>query len=272
MKKKTTPDSLDTRPPEGQRRGARYRLVGFLVLIILSLIAITSAVLISMYDRGTLDPQLNAAFYGLVLVCAILGFGLLYLLFTLPKALRGVQQPDAYRVIAPAVVEGTPEPVVTVPMKSQIDYGRESRDVEILEGIGTVFSRRLERKGIKTLQDLRAASGSQVADAAQVPLAVATRWKLMADLMLVSEVDAQAAELLIGCGVTTVRELASQNPEALARRARVVNQASRARIYPAPITIAAVETWIGAARQFSMPHGGTGDPGRTTGHAGRASA
>lgn len=241
----------------------RYRLIGFGILIVLSLLVVSAGAFLLLVEPGSFEGQLRIAFMTLVAICALLGFGILYLLLTIEKTFKAIRAkigPDASSMMS----REAPIPTGTAPSSptATIEYGQESRDVEILEGIGSVFSRRLARNGIATLVDLRAASVREIATAAQVGEPVAHRWKLMAQLMLVREINAQAAELLVLCGVESLEELAREAPENLVRKARHVNAAHTARVYPADVNVALVTGWIDAAKAQTLPEDLPSDRGR----------
>ncbi len=229
----------------------RYRLLGVVVLIVLALIALATGIYLALGDGA--PAGLTTVVLALMVVCALLSFGLLYVLFTIEqtfKAMRTTMPTDA----APAPRPTSSPLAATAPVAAPtIEYGRESRDVEILEGIGTVFSRRLARNDIATLDDLRNATVNRVAVAAQVGEPIAHRWKLMADLMIVRALDAQAAELLVLCGIESVEELAQETAETLVRKMRLVNQSHKTRIYPAELSVGIVEGWIQAAKAQAIP-------------------
>jgi hypothetical protein len=247
MKRPTFLRRSSTKASAAPRTG-RYRVFGWILaasLFATLLLTAIGAIVVSALRAEIL-------FTGLAIALLVLATGLVYLLFTLPKALRDLGE-SAYRALAAARSPGGGRDTVVTSAGSQIDYGRESRDIEILEGIGTVFSRRLTRAGITNLQELRQASEERVSAAAQVQPPVARRWKTMAELMLVQELDAQAAELLVHCGIETIDALAAETPPSLARKARIVNQSGKNRIYPGEISQSMVERWIDAARSFGRP-------------------
>jgi len=166
--------------------------------------------------------ELGAAFWVLGFAIVVLALGLFYLLFTLRGTMRLVRDQATEVAILRSRLHTHPAHFA----QPQPGFQQApSRSVEIVEGIGPVMGQRLSRAGIETLRDLRAASAGQVADAAQTSPAVAERWKVMADLMVLHEVDAQAAELLERSGVQSVEELASQDPDALHQKVRRVNTA-----------------------------------------------
>lgn len=230
----------------------RYRLLGVVVLIVLALIALGTGSYLLFVDGA--PAGLTTILLALVVVCALLSFGLLYVLFTIEQTFKTIRTSILTKASPSPRLSWTPLAATTAPVAAPtIEYGRESRDVEILEGIGTVFSRRLARNGIATLDDLRNASVTTVAVAAQVGEPIAHRWKLMAELMSVRALDAQAAELLVLCGIESVEELAQETAESLVRKARLVNQSHKARIYPAELSVGTVEGWIQAAKAQAIP-------------------
>ena len=239
----------------------RYWAFGLMLLVAL---AVGSAlVFFGVRSPGVLE--LGAAFWVLGFAIVVLALGLFYLLFTLRGTMRLVRDQATEVAILRSRLHTHPAHFA----QPQPGFQQApSRSVEIVEGIGPVMGQRLSRAGIETLRDLRAASAGQVADAAQTSPAVAERWKVMADLMVLHEVDAQAAELLERSGVQSVEELASQDPDALHQKVRRVNTAGESRIVPRTIAKEEAATWVEAAKRFGqgngpVPRAGTVGPGTT---------
>ncbi|MES2154552.1 MAG: DUF4332 domain-containing protein [bacterium] len=193
-------------------------------------------------------------------VCLLaLAVGLLYVLFTIRVAMRHLREqalilarverertdawewtyPSPTPAPAPAGQSAPPIPNVT----------RYSRPVVVVEGIGPTYSRRLRRIGVTTLDDLRRADPTAVEDAVQARTPVARDWKAMADLMILDGVHAQAAELLVRAGCTSLDDLATRDPAELHRTLRRINEANAVRIHPATLHVKDVERWVNAARR-----------------------
>ncbi|MBI2078273.1 MAG: DUF4332 domain-containing protein [Euryarchaeota archaeon] len=235
-----------------------YAFVGF-VLVIGFLAAAVLAY------RNVPGPGLfttEVAVWTLGLCVALLTLGLLCVLFTLRGALRTVRAqatevavlrsrvhthqiipaPAPPRPAPPIEYQSAPTPAAPVAPTAA------SRRVESIEGIGPVTARRLERGGIETLRDLRAARPDELAKSAGVNTRVALRWKVMAGLLTLSALDPQDAEVLLHCGVGSVEDLARRDPYELHRRAYRANHRTGARLAAREIPRSMVEQWVMAAR------------------------
>ena len=234
-----------------------YAFVG--VILVLGFLAAAVLAYLNVPGPGLFTTQVAVWVMGLCL--AVLALGLLYVLFTLRGALRTVREQatevailrsrmHTHQIIPaptppppPVEYQSATAPVATAPLASS------SRPVDMIEGIGPVTARRLERAGIETLRDLRAARTDSVSKAATVNHRVALRWKVMADLLVLRTLDAQDAEILLHCGVGSVDELARSDPYELHRRAYRANHRNEARLAAREIPRTLVEGWIASARQ-----------------------
>lgn len=93
--------------------------------------------------------------------------------------------------------------------------------VETIEGIGAIEGERLRTAGIATVDELLdkgAGRGGRAALAMIVEVAEATilDWVNAADLMRITGVGPESAELLLAVGVDSPAELARRNPDHLA--------------------------------------------------------
>lgn len=103
-----------------------------------------------------------------------------------------------------------------------------SYPIRTVEGIGPKFEARLNAAGIQTTEDLLTAARTPakraaLADSADVRPDLVLTWSNRADLMRISGVGGQFAELLNVAGVDTVRELARRNADNLHARLVEVN-------------------------------------------------
>ena len=126
-----------------------------------------------------------------------------------------------------------------------------SYKIHEVEGIGPAYAEKLSQAGITTTDDLLARCGSaagrkEVAAASGLSEKLLLNWANKADLMRISGVGPQFAELLEAAGVDTVKELRNRNAENLAATmARVNEEKKLARTSPAATV---VEKWVEAAR------------------------
>lgn len=123
--------------------------------------------------------------------------------------------------------------------------------VEEIEGIGPVNAAKLEKAGIKTVEDLleRCASRKgrgEVAEATGIDEKKILKWTNHADLMRIDGVGPEFAELLEAAGVDTVKELATRKPENLAKTIAEKNEAKKlTRVTP---SVERVTKWVAEAK------------------------
>jgi predicted flap endonuclease-1-like 5' DNA nuclease len=100
--------------------------------------------------------------------------------------------------------------------------------IQEIEGIGPANGTKLEQGGILTTTDLLqkcgTANGRKAISANMgISESVLLKWANMADLMRISGVGKQFAELLEASGVDTVKELKNRNADNLAEKMNEVN-------------------------------------------------
>ena len=126
-----------------------------------------------------------------------------------------------------------------------------SYKIETIEGIGPAYASKLMAAGIDTDADLLTKAGSatgrdQLAKVTGISTTLILRWTNHADLMRISGVAGQFAELLEAAGVDTVKELATRNPANLAVKLAETNAHRRlAGVTPSESQVAG---WIGQAK------------------------
>jgi len=125
--------------------------------------------------------------------------------------------------------------------------------IEAVEGIGPVYAQKLIAAGVKTDVDMLEKAGTAKGRAelsAQTGIgpSLILKWTNHVDLMRVSGVGPQYAELLEAAGVDTVKELAQRNAANLTARLTEVNtQKKLAGTSPADSQVA---DWIGQAKKL----------------------
>ena len=122
--------------------------------------------------------------------------------------------------------------------------------IDEVEGIGPAYREKLAGAGIRTTDDLLSKCGGAngrkaVAESSGLSEKLLLNWANKADLMRISGIGPQFAELLEASGVDTVKELRTRRPDNLAAKMAEVNtQKNLAKTAPAA---AAVQKWIEAA-------------------------
>ena len=124
--------------------------------------------------------------------------------------------------------------------------------IDEIEGIGPAFREKLSSAGISDTDHLLEHCGSaggrkKIAEQTGVSETNLLEWANMADLMRVSGVGRQYAELLEASGVDTIKELRNRNAENLTSKMSEINAAKKlAKATPSQST---VEDWIGQAKK-----------------------
>ncbi len=125
--------------------------------------------------------------------------------------------------------------------------------IQEIEGIGPASAAKLEGAGIKTTDDLLTLccdtkGRKTAAEKTGVGESTLLKWANMADLMRVSGVGGEFAELLEAAGVDTIKELRNRNSENLAAAMHSVNEEKKlTRVVPSASVVA---KWIDAAKNL----------------------
>jgi len=126
-------------------------------------------------------------------------------------------------------------------------------NIEAVEGIGPVYAQKLKAAGVKTDADMLDKAGSakgraELCAQTGIGASLILKWANHVDLMRISGVGSQYAELLEAAGVDTVKELAQRNAANLAAKLSEANtQKKLAGTAPAESQVA---DWIGQAKKL----------------------
>ena len=120
------------------------------------------------------------------------------------------------------------------------------------KGIGAAMSEKLAGASIKTTDDFlklccNKDGRAKVAEATGIGEGQILKWANMADLMRISGVAGEYAELLEAAGVDTVKELQHRNAENLVAKMEEVN-AERKLTRQTPV-VSMVTEWIASAKE-----------------------
>jgi predicted flap endonuclease-1-like 5' DNA nuclease len=124
--------------------------------------------------------------------------------------------------------------------------------IDEIEGIGPSYREKLQAAGIKTTDDLlshcaKPAGRKKVCENTGLSEKHILGWTNMADLMRVSGIGRQYAELLEASGVDTIKELRNRNAENLAAKMNEVN--AKKKLAKATPAKSVVEDWIAQAKK-----------------------
>lgn len=120
--------------------------------------------------------------------------------------------------------------------------------VRDIEGIGEHYGALLDDMGIEDTQKLWNANVNDVATGVDVNPAAVDDWQNMAELMAVTGIGKQYAELLVRAGVTSIDQLRVEKVQPLLARIARVQKSQKNRIQGNTIGTKAVKSWIGAAK------------------------
>lgn len=127
--------------------------------------------------------------------------------------------------------------------------------IDEIRSLGHKQATRLRKAGIRTTDALlkRAATRpgrSSVSVETDIPTAEILRWVNLADLMRIRGIGGEYADLLVLCGVNTIKELRRRNALALTVKISSVN--GRKDIVRRLPTESMVDTWIDRAHQLDL--------------------
>ncbi len=157
-----------------------------------------------------------------------------------PAAAKPAPKPKAKKPAAPAA---------KAPAKAASATG--GYKVEEIEGVGPAYAKKLAAVGIETTDHLLdqcggAAGRAATADKAGITAKLLLKWANMADLMRVSGVAGENAELLEAAGVDTVKELKMRKADNLAAKMAEVN--AEKKLTRRVATAKQVEKWVEQAK------------------------
>ena len=127
-----------------------------------------------------------------------------------------------------------------------------SYKIDEIEGIGPAYREKLTAAGVTSTDDLLESCASPqgrkaMAEKSGVSEKLLLGWTNMADLMRVSGVGRQYAELLEAAGVDTIKELRNRNAENLTAKMEEINTAKK--VAKATPSASMVEDWVAQAKQ-----------------------
>lgn len=125
--------------------------------------------------------------------------------------------------------------------------------IEAIEGIGDTYMERIHDEGIHATRGLWHADADQLAEHIGRSPKVVQHWQRMAELMAISGIGPQYAELLSRAGVEGIEALAGADPDELVSDIESKQDEIDVRIQGNVIKRARAERWIEAARAHPWP-------------------
>ena len=126
-----------------------------------------------------------------------------------------------------------------------------SYEIQEIEGIGPSYAEKLAEAGIATTDDFLklccdAKGRAAISAKTGINEGMILNWANMADLMRVSGVGKQFAELLHAAGVDTIKELGTRNADNLAAKMNEANAAKK--LTKGLASVSQVQKWIDSAK------------------------
>ena len=128
-----------------------------------------------------------------------------------------------------------------------------SYEISEIEGVGPAYAEKFATVGIKTTEDLLekccdAKGRATAAEATGFSESQVLKFTNMADLMRISGVAGQYAELMKASGVDTIKELRTRNAANLAESMTKVNDEKK--LSKGSVTESTVQKWIDQAKEM----------------------
>lgn len=139
-------------------------------------------------------------------------------------------------------------PLDAIPGANRIPSAR--RHVLTIEGVGEHYAAQLKGLGITTIGHLWTADPQKLSKALDVPETVVQNWRAMGELMDITGIGPQFSELLVRCGIRTVKDLAECDAKELMARVLITSAEREVRIQGAPLGLKHMERWVRAAREY----------------------
>ena len=127
------------------------------------------------------------------------------------------------------------------------------KKIELIEGIGEVYSAKLKELGIVSVEQYLEACKTkkdrkELAEKLDIPEDKILTWTNHADLFRIKGVAGQYSELLEATGVDTVKELAQRNPENLTAAMEKLNEEKHL-VRSVPY-LKMVKKWVAQAKEL----------------------
>jgi len=134
------------------------------------------------------------------------------------------------------------------PAADPFDSG-QVHPVRDVEGIGELYGELLDGIEVRDTRKLWNADATYVAGALKITPSVVSGWQSMAELMAVTGIGKQYAELLVRADVSSIEGLAGEAPQALLNRIQRLEKQQTNRIQGNTIGLPIVQSWIQEAQR-----------------------
>lgn len=124
------------------------------------------------------------------------------------------------------------------------------RPIAEIVGVQPTYAVALENLGIRYSTDLLDSDAARVASALGVPEDTVRNWQSMSDLLRIKGVGPQFADLLLECGIRSLRDLAAADPRDLVLRMLMTSTSRSLRFPMPPIGLGHTEKWVRQAQEF----------------------
>ena len=200
--------------------------------------------------EGLWKNIVNGLFYGVIL----------WLIYAVAVSLSG-SKPKLEPKPKP---KPKPKPTVEKPLKIEVSKPEVEKKIKVepekasipvikIEGIGRVYSKKLNSIGIYTTDDLLEAGGTKVgrqelSEKAGISSKLILKWVNLSDLHRLKGVAEEYSDLLEEAGVDTVVELARRNPDNLYAKLLEINEEKK--LVRRPPTLTDVKSWVDQAKKL----------------------
>ena len=128
-----------------------------------------------------------------------------------------------------------------------------SYKIQEIEGIGPAYAEKLATANINTTDDLldscsKPGGRKTISEQTGLSEKLILEWTNLADLMRISGIGPEYADLLEEAGVDTIKELRTRNAENLAAKMNEINETKKL-TRAVPVT-SVVEDWIAKAKEM----------------------
>jgi predicted flap endonuclease-1-like 5' DNA nuclease len=149
------------------------------------------------------------------------------------------------------VIRYEPKPIPEPEVAPKVHVPKAGVPVIDVEGIGEVYTRKLNNVGIFTTTDLLNTGGTRVgrdelSEKTGISEKLILEWVNLSDLMRIRGIGEEYSDLLEEAGVDTVVELARRNPDNLYAKVVEINEAKN--LVRRTPTLDAIKDWIEEAK------------------------